>query len=31
MERITEDHIVLFEQTLAKNHEVIPVSENQKL
>ena len=32
MEWITEDHIVLFEQTLAKNREVIRViSENQKL
>ena len=29
MERITEDYVVLFEQTLAKNREVI--SENQKL
>ena len=29
IERITEDHVVLFEQTLAKNREVI--SEDQKL
>ena len=29
IERITEDHVVLFEQTLAKNCEVI--SEDQKL
>ena len=29
MERITDDHVVLFEQTIAKNREVI--SENKKL
>ena len=29
MERITDDHVILLEQTLAKNREVI--SENQKL